>query len=183
MTTLRILESMLMADSARMRALEAVRSLDLTDCWVGAGFVRNLVWDSLAGFASPTPLSDVDVVWFSDGAESDADDHQLEGQLGCIAPGYPWSVKNQALMHRRNHDRPYLSTIDALRHWPETATAVAVRLDSDGRIQLLSPYGLDDLFAGIVRVTPRFKTEKQSILDGRWQAKQWHLRWPFLRYE
>ncbi|WP_343737997.1 nucleotidyltransferase family protein [Achromobacter sp.] len=173
---------MVMADAARMCALEAVRDLDLTDCWIGAGFVRNLVWDSLAGFASPTPLNDVDVVWFGDGAESYADDIQLERRLGSIAPGYPWSVKNQAHMYRRNHDRPYLSTIDALTQWPETATAVAVRLDSDGRIQVLSPYGLDDLFAGVIRMTPRFKIEKRSILDERWQAKQWHLRWPFLRY-
>lgn len=182
MSLLRTLEAMLTADTARMRALEAVRSLDLPDCWIGAGFVRSLVWDRLAGCAMATPLSDVDVVWFSAGAASDADDLQLERQLYGIEPGIPWSVKNQARMHVRNGDRPYLSTSDALTHWPETVTAVAVRLGSDGEIQILAPYGLDDLFAGRVRATPRFEIEKRSILEARWRAKQWHLRWPFVRY-
>lgn len=37
------------ADALRMRALRAVRTLDLPDWLIAAGFVRNLVWDNLFG--------------------------------------------------------------------------------------------------------------------------------------
>ncbi len=51
-------------DSWRMRVLETVRALELSDCWVGAGFVRAMVWDWLHGHAESTPLDDVDVIFF-----------------------------------------------------------------------------------------------------------------------
>lgn len=47
-----------------MAALSAVRDLGL-DCWcIGAGAVRNLVWDTLHGFDTPSSLPDVDVAHF-----------------------------------------------------------------------------------------------------------------------
>lgn len=177
------LSSMLMADADRMRALRAVHSLSLPDCWIGAGFIRNLVWDWLAGFAISTTLNDVDVVWFSKGLADAADDIEFERRLCCVHPGFNWSVKNQARMHLRNGDAPYQSVRDALVHWPETATAVAARINDRGEIEVISPYGLDDLFAGIVRATPRFEVEKRAELDARWQAKGWRCQWPFLRFQ
>ena len=43
-------------------ALRAVHHLGLPDCWVGAGFVRALVWDHLHGYNEATPLDDVDLI-------------------------------------------------------------------------------------------------------------------------
>src|SRR3546814_6422100 len=40
-----ILQRLLQADDERMRILRHVSYLALPDCWVGAGFVRSLVWD------------------------------------------------------------------------------------------------------------------------------------------
>jgi len=40
-----------------------------------------------------------------------------------------WSVKNQARMHLVNSDEPYSSTLDAIKYWPETATAIAIRIN------------------------------------------------------
>ena len=57
-----------------MRALEAVRALHLKSWCIGAGAVRNLVWDHLHGFGQPTALSDVDVAYF------DADDLRPDTQ-------------------------------------------------------------------------------------------------------
>jgi hypothetical protein len=139
-----------------MRILSIVQALRLPDCWVGAGFVRNAVWDALAG-RPPAPLSeDIDVVWFDPVRCDAASDRRIERDLAALHPGLRWSVKNQHRMHIRNADAPYRCCEDALRHWPETATAVAVRLADAGRIEVLAPFGLHDLFAGIVRPTPAF---------------------------
>ncbi|PLC63479.1 hypothetical protein B9P82_13400 [Citrobacter sp. L55] len=69
-----------------------------------------------------------------------------------------WSVKNQARMHQRNGDYPYTSTRNALLHWPETATAIAVRLGKEG-LDITAPYGLSDLFELRLRPTPAFEGE------------------------
>jgi len=65
------LRAWLAADPWRMTCLEAVAALALPDGWIGAGFLRTLVWDRLHGFAEPTPLADVDVVFFEPGAGPD----------------------------------------------------------------------------------------------------------------
>jgi hypothetical protein len=39
-----------------MRLLRAAEGLDIEDCWIGAGLIRNAVWDHLHGFpANPVP--------------------------------------------------------------------------------------------------------------------------------
>jgi hypothetical protein len=86
-------------------------------------------------------------------------------------------------MHGRNADYPYLSASDAMKYWPETATAVAVRLDNHGHIEVSAPFGLDDLFALIVRPTERFVAEKHSIYVSRVRSKNWQVIWPNLRIE
>lgn len=159
-----------------------VGSLNLPDCWVGAGFIRNTVWDTLGTCAlEPKVLNDVDVLWFDPESSSSEIDEQLEQQLGNLDPSVQWSVKNQSRMHTHNGDAPYQSVMDAMRYWPETATAVAARCNGAVNIEFLAPFGLDDLFLGVIRPTPRFMTEKRAIFDLRCREKGWLEQWPFLR--
>ncbi|HCH5920363.1 TPA: nucleotidyltransferase family protein, partial [Vibrio parahaemolyticus] len=51
-------------DPVRVEALKVVYQLALPQCYIAAGFVRNLVWDSLHNFDVYTPLNDVDVIYF-----------------------------------------------------------------------------------------------------------------------
>ncbi|WP_196351640.1 nucleotidyltransferase family protein, partial [Vibrio campbellii] len=51
------LAQLLAKDPIRVQALQCVRSLDLPDCYIAAGFVRNLVWDHLHQKHNPTPLN------------------------------------------------------------------------------------------------------------------------------
>jgi hypothetical protein len=172
------LQSIITSDRERMRVLSLVRELDLPDCWVAAGFVRNCVWDFMHQ-RSPSPLShDIDVIWHDPLQASSGHDAMLEGTLRAKGSALMWSVKNQARMHERNADRPYLSASDAMRYWPETATAVGVRLSDKTRIEVSAPFGLDDLFALVVRPTERFVTEKQSVYADRMHAKKWQAIWP-----
>ena len=53
-------------DAFRMRCLHALRDLNLPQGYIGAGFVRNAIWDELHNRAEFTPLNDIDVVYFND---------------------------------------------------------------------------------------------------------------------
>jgi hypothetical protein len=175
------LQAIIRNDAPRWRILGLVRSLQLPDCWIGAGFVRNAVWDALHDRA-PSPLSgDVDVLWFDSDRAGTAEDRMIEAMLHRAEPSVTWSVKNQARMHRRNDDAPYASTTDALHFWPETATAVAVRWTGQDACEIAAPYGLDDLFYLVIRPTPHFAGAKRSVYEQRIRAKGWLTQWPLLR--
>src|SRR5262245_51825930 len=128
-----------------MSLLQAVGALDIADCWVGAGLIRNAVWDCLHGFPIRfMPGSDVDVIYCDHANPSVERDLAIARQLASCFPGIPWSVHNQARMYERNDDPPYLNCEDAIRCWPETATAIAARPSSQG-LEIIAPHGVDDL--------------------------------------
>ena len=171
------------ADPWRMDGLRAVRDLGLPDCWVGAGFVRALVWDFLHQYAEATPLDDVDVIYFDAGNTERSEERRYEEHLATRRPQVPWSVKNQARMHQRNGDQPYRDTSDALRHWLETPTAVAVRMADDEQLELLAPLGLDDLLAMRIAPTPHALSRRQAAYRERVSAKPWARQWPRVEIE
>jgi uncharacterized protein len=119
-----------------MRALEAVRDSPLPDAWIGAGVLRDLVWGERhgAGFRAER-VRDVDVVFFDPHDLSRANDDRATALLEQRLSGVPWEAKNQAAVHTwyagrfGGADVAALTSIeDAVGTWPETATAVAVRL-------------------------------------------------------
>ncbi len=173
------------ADAWMMAALGAVAKLGLPDCWIGAGFLRGAVWDRLHGYASRTPLDDIDVVYFDPEAPDPAAEAVLERRLGEDLPGLPWEVRNQARMHLRNHDAPYRDSADALAHWLETPTAVALRLNDAGGPELLAPLGTADLLGLVVRPTPyaRKHAHRLAAYRARLESKDWPAKWPKLRVE
>jgi hypothetical protein len=163
-----------------MAMLRTLASLDLPDAWIAAGAVRNAVWDALHGHAHATPLADVDVIWFDAAHAGAALDRRLERQLRDLSPGVRWSVKNRARMHRRNGDPRYADCLDAMRHWPETATCIAARLAHDGTIALCAPYGFDDLLGCVLRPTPYFASDRVAVFHDRVTTKRWQQTWPRL---
>jgi hypothetical protein len=69
-----------------------------------------------------------------------------------------------------------------MAHWPETATAVGVRLDAQGAVDAAAPFGLDDLFGLVLQPTPRFMAEKYPVYLERIRTRDWPSRWPRLRF-
>ena len=134
--------------SWHMECLHAVRDIDLPDWAIGAGFVRNAVWDRLHGFTDPTPLADIDVLFFDPQDVSHDSEREIECSLTSVFPARPWSVRNQARMHIRNGDLPYGSMAHALSFWLETPTCVAVRLEESGGLRIFAPFGLGELALG-----------------------------------
>lgn len=175
------IEAVLRSDPVRWHLLGVVAELELPDCWIAAGFVRNAVWDSLHGRPPGPLLNDVDVIWFNPDCSDPNLDRDLEEKLRRTVSNVDWSVKNQARMHVRNGDKPYLSASDAMRFWPETATAIAARRSQSDRCEVASPLGVQDLFNLILRPTARFCTEKRNIYNERIRSKAWISSWPLLK--
>jgi hypothetical protein len=173
MTYGRELIEILSRDSWMIEKMEIVRSLGLNDCWIGAGFVRNKIWDVKHG-KNPGLLNDIDVIYFNRIRDSEKEDLIIEQRLKEIDSGVNWSVKNQARMHLKNNHLPYENCSDALTWWPETATSVAVRLSDNRQIEYMAPYGLEDLFHLVLRPTPKADLE---VYKTRAEQKQWKKRW------
>ena len=85
-------------------------------------------------------------------------------------------------MHLAHDDPPYGSMEQALANWLETATAVAVRLESEGGLAFVAPLGLDDLFAPASRATPAGRRRWEDYM-ARMIAKNWPRRWPRVKVE
>jgi uncharacterized protein len=169
-------------DSWMLEILKVVRTLNLPDWWVCAGFVRSKIWDVLHGFSVRTPLQDVDVIYFDPINTDEADEKILEGKLMALRPDIPWSVKNQARMHEINHLPPYSSAVDGIANFPETVTALGVKLDENDTFILAAPWGIEDVLSLSVKPTPPFSTnELKWIYDTRVNKKNWKATWNLLR--
>lgn len=155
------------------------------DGWaVAAGALVQTVWNHLHGYPERHGIRDLDIVYFdaSDLSE-DAEQRVIEAmQLLFGDLGVSLDVKNQARVHlwyERHFGAPiapYRSLDDAIGTWPTTATAVALAPRRDGAIDVIAPFGLDDLLSGVVR------PNKRQITEGIYRAKidRWRSIWPRL---
>ena len=166
-----------------LEALRAARDADPPDWLVGGGVLRDLVWDHLHG-RPPAPPRDLDLAFFDPTRLDRARDAEVEQALTVRLPGVPWDAKNQAAVHTWygrvfGEVAPLISAADGVATWPETATAVAVRLLPDDHIQVVAPCGLDDLFGLVCRRNPRrasVEHYRRRVRDKRIAA-----RWPGVR--
>lgn len=165
-------------DELRVKALGSVQQLNLPQCYLAAGFVRNLVWDYLHQKPLPTLLNDVDVIYFDEFESNPGGYKLIESQLSAVMPEVNWEVRNQAMMHKRNGDRPYLSIIDAMSYWPEKETAVAIRQLDNGNYECISAFGFESLFK--CQVTHNQKRSFETFIE-RVTSKGWLEHWPNLR--
>lgn len=175
----RIVSSIVLGSRTIVDVLIALRDTS-SSLYLGGGLIRNAVWDYLHGYASPTAVDDVDVIHFDPTNVEKRHDQELNRRLTELIPNMRWSAKNQARMHLENGEVAYASLADAISRWPETATAVTVRLDAAGKLEFVAPYGFRDLLRLIVTVTPPFAERPQVIRD-RLEEKRWQETWPRLR--
>ncbi|WP_375514704.1 nucleotidyltransferase family protein [uncultured Nostoc sp.] len=145
---------MILADTPIHTVLRAIAQLNLPNWWLAGGAVRNTVWSAIFGNECKLGIKDFDIAFF----DKEGNRSQELAAKATLAEQFPheqFDVKNQASFARwRPGSRPYTSTEDGITDWLHTATAVGVRLDTQGQWQFFTPYGLDDLFSGIIRPTP-----------------------------
>jgi hypothetical protein len=125
----------------------------------------------------------VDVVYWAERELGDDAAGLHEKRLRAARADLDWEVTNQATVHlwhcaRGQSIAPHASVEEGIATWPETATAVGIRLAGDDTVEVLAPLGLADLFALRLRHNPL-----QTGVDVFWKrvtAKRWMERWPEL---
>ena len=196
------------ADSQRMSCLHALKQLALPQGYLGAGFLRNAIWDFLHQKSTPTPLNDVDVIYFDADNTQRSKDTFYETQLNEVLPQVKWQVKNQARMHVLHGHEPYKNCEEAISYWIEKETCVAIALSSTGSValsasasasgsssangkarasssfetawpfEILAPFGLQSNFAGTISINPKYP--RPDVFNERLQDKRWCEIWPTL---
>ena len=163
-----------------MDILRIAEKLNLPDWVIGAGFVRNKVWDYLHGYSNAqVDTADIDLVYYDPSGNDQKRDEKLSEKLK-IETGINWEVVNEFYAHTWNNLPPYKSTEDALSQWPETVTAIGIKIEN-GELNLIAPYGIDDLVHLIIRPSPRF-TDVARVKE-RVEQKRWLEKWPRLKLE
>jgi uncharacterized protein len=170
---------LIQSDEAMMQIIKAASTLNLPDWWICAGFVRSKIWDALHGFKDRTSTPDVDVIYYDQARIDENYEKELEKKLKSMLPDVPWSVKNQARMHVINNIPPYTSSEDAISKFPETATALGVKLDKENNLVLTDPCGIEDVLNLEVRPTLFFTETKDraAIYEERIIKKNWKAIW------
>lgn len=150
------------ADPDLMRLLRALRGVHLPQWRLVSGCLYQTVWNALTGRPRGTGIKDYDLAYFdardlSWAAEDAVIRHVRTATSGCVGPVEP---RNQARVHLWFAERfgtayPQLASADAsLRYYAARVHAVGVRLEADDRLDIAAPFGLDDLFAMVVRPNP-----------------------------
>jgi hypothetical protein len=168
-------------DEWMMQVLHLAEELNFPNWFVGAGFVRNKVWDYLHGYHNvEVDTKDIDLVYFDIKGNDYRADESLSKKL-IEETGIRWEIINEVYAHKFNNRLPFTSTEDAISSWPETATCIGVNLDR-GKLTLLTPYGISDIVNLCIKVNPKFP-DNVELVKSRVKEKNWLVKWPKLTLE
>src|SRR3954467_2986273 len=154
------LEAIIRSSPLLMEVLEGLREDGLPDQLLVAGAIYNLVWNRLSGRPDHTGINDIDVFYFDDRDLSyEAEDMVIQRLARRFAHlPLPVQVRNQARVHLWFPQKfggpfePLPSAGEMLGRYASKTHSVAARLEADGRMTILAPFGLDDIFS--FRITP-----------------------------
>ncbi|WP_077927799.1 nucleotidyltransferase family protein [Wohlfahrtiimonas populi] len=165
-----------------MSILSFIQGYHHLNIYIGAGLIRNITWAYLHDIDISIESSDIDLVYF------DSEDHNLmqyqsfTEHLQLQFPNIQWDITNQANVHQW-YDKYFSKKIEAfscleeaIATWPETATAVAIKLNNNNELDIIAPFGLADLLQMIIRWNPTLVD--YAYYKKRIQQKQYSAQWP-----
>nr|WP_244466884.1 nucleotidyltransferase family protein [Devosia geojensis] len=162
-----VLDGIIRAEPTLMRVLETLRDIDLPDHLLVAGALYNAVWNHLTGRPALAGVKDIDVAYFDASNLSwEVEDmiiKRLDGLFGDLP--VPVEARNPARVHLWFPQKfgtpfpPLSSAGETLTRYASKTHAVGARLGADGRLTILAPFGLDDLFS--------FRMVPNHALDNR----------------
>jgi hypothetical protein len=161
------LEAIIRGQPVLMTVLEGLRDMALPDHLLVAGAIYNQVWNHLTGRPDLTGVNDIDVFYFDDSDIGwDAEDKVIKDCDARFAGlGLPLQVRNQARVHLWYEAKfgspfsPLTSSAEMLGRYASRTHAVGARLDAADRMEIVAPFGLDDLFS--------FRMVPNPVLDNR----------------
>jgi hypothetical protein len=180
------LEAVVRAAPNLMTVLETARELDLPDWMVVSGAVYQRVLNHLTGRGPDYGIKDYDLFYFDASDISyEAEDAVIKRAAAAFAPPLREAVevRNQARVHLWFETKfgesypPLGSSGAALPRFVSPLFAVGVKLKRDGRLAIIAPFGLDDLFAMRLRPCPGREVAFARVAPGV------TARWPELRVE
>lgn len=161
------LEAILRAAPSLMRVMETARDLALPGWLIVSGAVYQRVFNHLTGRDPDYGIKDYDLAYFDASDISyEAEDVVIRRVAAAFEPPLreQVEVRNQARVHlwfEGKFGEPYAplsSSAEALERFVSPANAVGARLEADGRMVIVAPFGLQDLFAMRLRPNPIRKT-------------------------
>ena len=164
--------------------LEGLPELDLPDAWLVGGCLFQAVWNLRAGQLPEAGVRDYDIFYFdptdlSEVAEN-AINQRARRAFGDL--GIEIEVKNQARVHTwypRYFGRPcppLQSACEGVDRFLVGSTSVGMQ-QARGQTTVYAPYGLADLYAGLLRANPR--VDHGSLYQQK--ARDYQARWTWLR--
>jgi hypothetical protein len=161
------LEAIIRGQPVLMSVIEGLREMALPDHLLVAGAIYNQVWNHLTGRPALTGVNDIDVFYFDDSDIGwDAEDRVIKAcDARFAALTLPIQVRNQARVHLWFEEKfgspftPLSSAGEMLGRYASKTHAVGARLDEAGAMEIVAPFGLDDLFS--------FRMVPNPVLDNR----------------
>jgi hypothetical protein len=187
MTDAERLEAILRRAPSLMQVLETARDLDLPDGLLFSGAIYQRVLNDLTGRDLDYGIKDYDLGYYDPSNTSyEAEDVVIRRVAQAFAPPLREAVevRNQARVHLWFEGRfgepytPLANTAEALTRFVSPMFAVGARLEADGRLTLIAPFGLADLFALRIRPNPGRTSPNYPAI-----AEAARRRWPELTVE
>jgi hypothetical protein len=180
------LEAILRATPSLMAVMETARALDLPDWLIFSGAIYQPVLNQLSGRPLEDGLKDYDLGYFDPDTSYDAEDVVIKRVAAAFEPPLREmvEVRNQARVHlwfEGKFGEPYAplrSSAEALSRFTSASFAMGARLEADGRMTIVAPFGLEDIFALRLRPNPIRRTNGFHRTALAAQA-----RWPELTIE
>ena len=165
--------------------LERLPSLQLPDAWLVAGCLFQSVWNVHCGRAPAAGIKDYDIFYFDAGDLSAAAEERVGARIEacCRDLGITVEARNQARVHTWysnwfGFSYPALADSRAgIDRFLVPCTSVGLQAQ-EGRAPLLyAPYGLDELYRGILRPNPL--CDHRPLF--RQKAQSYRERWDWLQ--
>lgn len=165
--------------------LERLPRLGLPQACLVAGCLYQSYWNLRSGRPAAENIRDYDIFYFDPGDLSfEAEDRVIRAFATATADlGIRLDVKNQARVHlwyrqRFGIDRaPLGSCAEAIGSFTAIATCVGLAPGAGGSADLIVPYGVADLEAGLLRLNSHCPNPENF----RPKAESLQARWPWLR--
>lgn len=176
------LEKIIRSSPLLMEVLAGLRDDGLPDHLLVAGAIYNLVWNRLTGKPDLEGVNDIDVFYY-DASDLgwDAEDvviKRLDRRFAHLP--LPVQVRNQARVHLWFPQKfgtpftPLISSAEMLGRYASKTHSVGVRLEPDGGMAILAPFGLDDIFS--MRIVPNPVLANKKAHEAK--AARARLQWP-----
>lgn len=164
--------------------LQRMHELGLPQTALVAGCLFQTMWNVKSHHAPEHAINDYDIFYFDDSDLSEASEIKAQREAERLFKDMLITVeaKNQARVHTWYEDyfgfpyAPLKSTVDGISKFLVECTCVGISVNEEGAQELHAPYGLKDLYAGILRAN--LNMNHRALFNAK--AASYQQRWPWL---